>query len=94
MTPIASAIIAIVFVSNLANPAQNREDGSAEGGAVFFGLLLVSAAAGSIAKVVVTVRELGGNSVPAVFGTESQASAFIRARVAKGTVLHADEAGS
>ena len=29
-----------------------------------------------------------------VFGTESQAAAFIRARVAKGTVLHADEAGS
>src|SRR6202021_973901 len=45
-------------------------------------------------KVVVVIRERGGNTVPAVFGTESQASAFIRARVAKGTVLHADEAGS
>ena len=45
-------------------------------------------------KVVVIVRERGGNSVPAVFNTESQAASFIRARVAKGTVLHADEAGS
>jgi len=43
-------------------------------------------------KVVVVVRERGGNSVPAVFGTESQAAAFIRARIAKGTVVHADEA--
>jgi hypothetical protein len=45
-------------------------------------------------KVVVIIRERGGNSVPAVFGTESQASAFIRARIAKGTVVHADEASS
>jgi hypothetical protein len=45
-------------------------------------------------KVVVIVRERGGNSVPAVFNTESQAASFIRARVAKGTALHADEAGS
>jgi len=43
---------------------------------------------------VVIVRERGGNSVPAEFNTESQASAFIRARIAKGTVVHADEAGS
>jgi transposase-like protein len=45
-------------------------------------------------KVVVIVRERGGNSVPAVFGTESQAASFIRSRIAKGTVVHADEAGS
>jgi hypothetical protein len=45
-------------------------------------------------KVVVIVRERGGNSIPAVFHSESQASAFIRARIAKGTVVHADEAGS
>jgi hypothetical protein len=45
-------------------------------------------------KVVVVIRERGGNSVPAVFNTESQAASFIRARVAKGTVLDADEAGS
>ena len=45
-------------------------------------------------KVVVVVRERGGNSVPAVFGSESAAASFIRARIAKGTVVHADEAGS
>jgi|ERR1700722_4043035 len=45
-------------------------------------------------KVVVIVRERGGNSVPAVFNTESQASAFTRSRIAKGTVVRADEAGS
>jgi ISXO2-like transposase domain len=45
-------------------------------------------------KVVVIVRERGGNSVPAVFHSESQASPFIRSRIAKGTVVHADEAGS
>jgi hypothetical protein len=44
--------------------------------------------------VVVIIRERGGNSVPAVFHSESQASAFIRVRIAKGTVVHADEAGS
>lgn len=45
-------------------------------------------------KVVVIIRERGGNSVPAVFGTESAAASFIKARIAKGTVVHADEAGS
>jgi hypothetical protein len=45
-------------------------------------------------KVVVIVRERGGNSVPAVFETESQAAAFIRARIAKGAVIHADEGTS
>jgi hypothetical protein len=44
--------------------------------------------------VVVIIRERGGNSVSAVFGTESQASAFCRARIAQGTVVHADEAAS
>ena len=44
-------------------------------------------------KVVVIVRERGGNSVPAVFNTESAAASFIRARIAKGTVVNADEAG-
>jgi hypothetical protein len=38
------------------------------------------------------IRERGGNSVPVVFNTESQAALFIRARIAKGTVVHADEA--
>ncbi len=45
-------------------------------------------------KVVVIIRERGGNSVPAVFNTESAAASFIKARIAKGTVVHADEAGS
>jgi hypothetical protein len=45
-------------------------------------------------KVVVIVRERNGNSVPAVFNSESQAASFIRARIAKGTVVHADEAAS
>lgn len=45
-------------------------------------------------KVVVIVRERGGNSVPAVFNSESQAASFIRARIAKGTTVHADEAAA
>jgi hypothetical protein len=35
-----------------------------------------------------------GDSVPAVFNTESQAASLIRARIAKGRVVHADEAAS
>lgn len=45
-------------------------------------------------QVVVVVRERGGNSVPAVFKSESQAASFLRSRIAKGTVVHADEASS
>jgi ISXO2-like transposase domain len=45
-------------------------------------------------KVVVIIRQRGGNSVPPVFGSESAAASFIKARIAKGTVVHADEAGS
>jgi transposase-like protein len=44
-------------------------------------------------KVVVVVRERGGKSVTGVFKSESQSLAFIRARVAKGTLVNADEAG-
>jgi hypothetical protein len=40
-------------------------------------------------KVVVVIRERGGNSVPAVFNTEGQAASLIRAGIAKGTVVHA-----
>jgi transposase-like protein len=43
-------------------------------------------------KVVVIVRERGGNSIPAVFKSESQAIAFISAHVAKGTLVNADDA--
>jgi transposase-like protein len=42
-------------------------------------------------KCVVIVRERGGNSVPAVFRSEGQALSFIRARIAKGTIVNADE---
>ena len=42
-------------------------------------------------KCVVIVRERGGNSLPAVFRSEGQALNFIRSRVAKGTVINADE---
>ena len=45
-------------------------------------------------KVVVIVRERDGNSVPAVFRTEGQAQSWIKARIAKGTVVNADEASS
>ena len=45
-------------------------------------------------QCVVIVRERGGNSVPAVFKSESHAANFIKARVAKGTTLNADEAGA
>src|SRR5208282_1363839 len=45
-------------------------------------------------KVVVIVRERNGSSVPAVFRTEGQAQSWIKARIAKGTVVNADEASS
>jgi hypothetical protein len=45
-------------------------------------------------KVVVIVRERGGDSLPAVFKSESQAMSFLRAHVAKGTIINVDEAGS
>jgi transposase-like protein len=45
-------------------------------------------------QVVVIVRERGGNSLPAVFKSEAEAVAFIGRRVAKGTVVNADEASS
>jgi hypothetical protein len=44
-------------------------------------------------EVVVLIRERDGNSIPAVFNSESQAASFIRARIAEGTVVHADEYG-
>lgn len=45
-------------------------------------------------KCVVIVRERDGKSLPAVFRTEAQALNFIRARVAKGTVINADESNA
>lgn len=45
-------------------------------------------------KVVVVIRERGGETLPGVFKSESQALSWIKHRVVKGTVLHADEASS
>ena len=45
-------------------------------------------------KVVVVVRERGGSTLPAVFKSESAALDWISSRVAKGTKVVADEAGS
>jgi hypothetical protein len=43
-------------------------------------------------KAVVVIRERNGNSLPAVFRAEGQALSFIRSRIAKGTVVNADDA--
>ena len=45
-------------------------------------------------KVVVVIREHGGETLPGVFKTEGSALAWIKSRVATGTTLHADEASS
>ena len=43
-------------------------------------------------KVVVIIRERGGDSLPAVFKSEAAAANFIRSHVKAGTVVNADEA--
>jgi transposase-like protein len=45
-------------------------------------------------KVVVVIRERGGNTLPGVFKTESHALAFLRSRILKGTLVNADESGA
>src|ERR1700675_3657615 len=45
-------------------------------------------------KAVVVIRERGGNTLPAVFRTEGQALSFIQKRIAKGTVVNADESAN
>jgi len=45
-------------------------------------------------KVVVVIREHGGDTLPAVFKSEAAAVSFIRKHVAPGTVVNADEANS
>src|SRR5579863_981390 len=45
-------------------------------------------------KVVVVIRERGGNTLPGVFRTEADALSFIRRSVPASTTLYADEAGS
>lgn len=42
-------------------------------------------------KVVVAMRERGGRTLAQVFPTEADAVATIRLRIAKGTMVHADE---
>src|SRR3984957_2437391 len=42
-------------------------------------------------KAVIVIRERDGNTLPAVFRTEGQALNWVRARIAKGTVVNADE---
>jgi hypothetical protein len=45
-------------------------------------------------KAVIVIRERGGNTLPAVFPSEGAALSFIRSRIAKGTIVHADESGN
>jgi transposase-like protein len=45
-------------------------------------------------RAVVVIRERNGNTLPAVFRSEGAALSFIKARIAKGTIVHADEAGA
>ena len=45
-------------------------------------------------KAVVVIRERGGNTLPAVFRTEGAALSFIKARIAKGTIVNADESAN
>jgi len=45
-------------------------------------------------KVVVVIREHGGETLPGVFASEGSAVSWIKSRVAKGTTLNADEASS
>jgi ISXO2-like transposase domain len=45
-------------------------------------------------RVVVVVRERGGNSVPAVIKSEAHPMNFLRSHIAHGTTVNADEAGS
>ena len=43
-------------------------------------------------KFVVVIRERGGETLPGVFNSEGQALSWIKRKVLKGTVLHADDA--
>jgi transposase-like protein len=45
-------------------------------------------------QIVVVMRERGGRTLPFVFRSEDEAVPTIRARVATGTTIYADEAGS
>ena len=45
-------------------------------------------------KAVIIIRERDGKSLPAVFRTEGQALSFIKARIAKGTIVNADKSAN
>ncbi|MFI4987244.1 MAG: IS1595 family transposase [Alphaproteobacteria bacterium] len=45
-------------------------------------------------QCVVVIRERDGHTLPGVFKSEPDAVSFIRNRIAKGTEVHADEAGA
>jgi len=45
-------------------------------------------------KAVIVIRERGGNTLPAVFRTDKHAIAFIQRRIAKGTIVNADESAN
>jgi hypothetical protein len=45
-------------------------------------------------KAVIVIRERGGYTLPAVFRSEKHALSFIKKRIAKGTVVSADEAAN
>lgn len=45
-------------------------------------------------RVVVVIREHGGDTLPAVFRSEKAATSFIRSHLKPGTVVNADEASS
>jgi hypothetical protein len=45
-------------------------------------------------KAVIVIRERNGDTLPAVFRTEGQALNFIRSRIAKGTVVNADNSAN
>ena len=45
-------------------------------------------------RAVVVIRERGGNTLPAVFRSEKGALAFIKRRIAKGTIVNADESAN
>jgi hypothetical protein len=42
-------------------------------------------------RAVVIIRERNGNSGPAVFRSEGQALSFVKSRIAKGTIVNADD---
>jgi ISXO2-like transposase domain len=45
-------------------------------------------------RAVIVIRERNGNTLPAVFRSEGAALSFIKSRMAKGTIAHADQAGA